>query len=312
MSTNKLNIIFAGTPPFAAEVLQALTKEHHIVAVYTQPDRPAGRGRKLAPSAVKQVALKHHYPIYQPTSLRDADAQQQLAKFNADVMVVVAYGLLLPRAVLDTPQYGCLNVHASLLPRWRGAAPIQRAIAAGDKKTGITIMQMDEGLDTGDMLLSKNCDIADNDTAQSVHDKLALLGGEALLEVLASIDNLHPQKQNDTDSNYAKKLQKTEGKIDWQQNATSIERHIRAFYPWPGTYTSLNEGNLKIQQAEVVRQDHQQKPGTVITINKNGIDVACGHHILRITHCQLPGKKPMTVNALINANNFPLHVGMQL
>ena len=304
-----LNIVFAGTPDFAATILQALLATHKISAVYTQPDRPAGRGRKLTASPVKQLAIEHHIPVQQPLSLKTAEAQQTLADYQPDIMIVVAYGLLLPQAVLNIPRHGCLNVHASLLPRWRGAAPIQRAIEAGDKQTGVTIMQMDKGLDTGDMLLSKTCDITDNDTSQRLHDKLAKLGTEALIETLNNLDHLQPQQQDDALSTYANKLAKSEAKIDWQQAAATIQQRLRAFTPWPGCYTPIDGGNLKIHQAEVIDQSYDATPGTITAINKQGVDVATGKGILRITHCQLPGSKALSVADILNAKPHFLSVG---
>jgi methionyl-tRNA formyltransferase len=236
-----LRIIFAGTPTFAAESLRALLHtQHEVVAVYTQPDRPVGRGRELKPSPVKELALARKLPIFQPVSLRDSQAQAELAELNADIMVVAAYGLILPKAVLDTPRLGCINVHGSLLPRWRGAAPIQRAILTGDKETGITIMQMDVGLDTGAMLYKMSCPISEHDTSASLHDRLALLGGDALLTVLEAIENdepFNPQTQDNSLATYAQKLSKEEGNIDWSRSALEITRAIRAFNAWPVAYT---------------------------------------------------------------------------
>ena len=230
-----LNIIFAGTPDFAAVALAALLEsEHNVIAVYTQPDRPAGRGRKLKASPVKQLALEHNLPVLQPTSLKGAEEQQQLADFQPDLMVVAAYGLLLPKVVLETPRYGCLNIHASLLPRWRGAAPIQRAILAGDSESGVTIMQMDEGLDTGGMLYKLTTPIDDGDSAQQLHDRLAELGADALLQTLAKLPGgLEPEPQDEAQATYAKKLDKQEAAIDWTHSARQITRQINAFNPWP-------------------------------------------------------------------------------
>ena len=220
-----LNIIFAGTPDFAARHLQALINSHHnVIAAYTQPDRPAGRGKKLTASPVKELALAHNIPVYQPGSLRKEPAQQQLAALNADIMVVVAYGLILPKVVLDTPRLGCINVHGSILPRWRGAAPIQRALWAGDKKTGVTIMQMDVGLDTGDMLLKTYLSIEDDDTSASLYEKLAQQGPNALLQALEALANgtLAAEKQDEALANYAEKLSKEEARLDWTKSATQL------------------------------------------------------------------------------------------
>ena len=235
-----LKIIFAGTPDFAASALSALIEsEHDVVAVYTQPDRPAGRGRKLRASPVKELALKHDIPVLQPEKLKDAETHDVLRSFNADVMIVAAYGLILPQAVLDIPRLGCLNIHASLLPRWRGAAPIQRAIAAGDKESGITIMQMDAGLDTGDILLLSHCPINDNDNGGDLHDRLAEMGASSILEALKDIEsgNTKPIKQDDALATYAHKLDKKEAIINWKDSAENIERLIRAFNPWPVAFT---------------------------------------------------------------------------
>ena len=302
-----LNIIFAGTPEFAAVSLEALFQSpHSICAVYTQPDRPAGRGRKLKPSPVKQLALQHDIPVLQPQSLKDLDAQQQLASFNADLMVVVAYGLLLPPAVLQTPRLGCINVHASILPRWRGAAPIQRSILAGDKETGVTIMQMDVGLDTGDMLLKSSTVISQNDTAQTLHDRLAGVGAKALIDTLGLIveDKLVPEKQDNDQACYAEKLQKSEALIDWQQSAEQIHRQIRAFNPWPVAQTIVDENTLRIWNAEVIQDASKQTPGTVIGESRSGIVVATGDGVLQVTQLQLPGGKPLAVSDFINAHSM--------
>lgn len=302
-----MKIIFAGTPEFAATALQSLIDAaFDIVAVYTQPDRPAGRGRKLTPSPVKQLALEHDIPVYQPASLKSAEEQKALAEINADLMIVAAYGLLLPQAVLDIPKQGCINIHASLLPRWRGAAPIQRAIEAGDTETGITIMQMDAGLDTGDMLLKKSCEITPKDTSGTLHDKLAVLGGEAIVEALHALaeNSLSAEKQDDAQANYAHKLKKSEAVIDWQESAVHIERKVRAFNPWPVAQTNYSVKMLRIWEAETIATSVEQAPGCVIACNKVGIDVATGEGILRITKLQLPGGKPLTAQQFQNAHDL--------
>jgi len=302
--TKPLRIIFAGTPDFAARHLQALIdSEHQIVGVYSQPDRPAGRGKKLKASEVKELALANDLPVFQPASLKSDDALAELSSLNADIMIVVAYGLLLPKAILEAPRLGCLNVHGSILPRWRGAAPIQRAIWAGDDETGVTIMQMDEGLDTGDMLHISRCPIDATETSASLYTKLAELGPTALIETIAKLANgeLTAQVQDDELANYAKKLSKDEANIDWSMDATQIERNIRAFNPWPVCFTQMSENTVKIYQADVVEQ--QGTPGTILNSDKHGIVVACGTHALKITQLQPQGKKPMAVTDFLNGRS---------
>lgn len=313
--TKPLRIIFAGTPDFAAKHLSALiNSEHEVIAAYSQPDRPAGRGKKLKPSDVKQLAISHDIPVYQPISLRNEDAQQELAALNADLMVVVAYGLILPQIVLDTPRLGCINVHGSLLPRWRGAAPIQRAIWAGDAETGVTIMQMDLGLDTGAMLHKVTCPITDDETSASLYDKLAELGPQGLLETLAQISNntAVAEVQNDEQSNYAAKLSKEEANIDWTQSAVEIERQVRAFNPWPVSYSQIAEQNVKIWQASVCEETTDAQPGTVIAATKQGIQVATGNGVLTLLNMQLAGKKAMPVQDILNARKEWFTVGQLL
>ena len=298
-----LKIIYAGTPEFAAVALQALLDSpHQVCAVYTQPDRPAGRGRKLTASPVKQLALQHGIEVLQPLSLKDVDAQQRLAAFEADVMIVAAYGLLLPKAVLDTPRLGCLNIHASLLPRWRGAAPIQRAIEAGDRETGVTIMQMDVGLDTGDMLHKLSTPIGPNDTAATLHDRLATLGAEALLHTLNGLQqgSIQPEPQDDGQACYARKLSKAEAELDWTLPAAQLARRVMAFNPWPVAQTHLDDQVLRIWQAEALG-DGSGQPGQVIAADKQGIVVACGDGALRLTQLQLPGGKPLNAQQFLNA-----------
>tara|TARA_B100000214_G_scaffold321421_1_gene256962 strand:- start:583 stop:1518 length:936 start_codon:yes stop_codon:yes gene_type:complete len=310
-----VRLVFAGTPDFAATALKALIAAGHtIVGVYSQPDRPAGRGRKLQPSPVKQVALDHEIPVFQPETLKTAEAQKQLADLKPDVMIVAAYGLILPKAVLDIPTHGCLNIHASLLPRWRGAAPIQRAIAAGDAETGITIMQMDEGLDTGAMLLKSLTAIDTSDTGGSLHDRLAELGGKAIIEALELLKKgeLTGEPQNDDLACYASKLSKTEGHIDWATDATTIERLVRAFNPWPGTYTDLGDQRIRIHEARALVTDSDAFPGTVVHRDRDGIDIACGNGTLRITRLQLPGSRAQSVNDLINGGKELLMPGQEL
>lgn len=308
-----LNIVFAGTPEFAAMHLQALLdSQHNIVAVYSQPDRPAGRGKKLKASEVKQLALEYNLPVFQPESLKNEDAQKELAALNADIMVVVAYGLLLPKAALEAPKLGCLNVHGSLLPKWRGAAPIQRSIWAGDDETGVTIMQMDEGLDTGDMLLKKAIPIEANDTSASLYQKLADIGPKALVETLDNLSALPPEKQNNDLATYAKKLSKEEARIDWTLSAAQLERNARAFNPWPMSYFVLEEQNIKVHQCHVVDTQTDNAPGTVLSIDKQGLLVQTGSQSLLLTKIQLPGKKALDVSDILNARKDWLTTKTQL
>ncbi len=297
-----MKVIFAGTPHFAASALNALIGEHQIVGVLTQPDRPSGRGMQINASPVKQLALQHGLKVLQPQTLKTEQAQQEIAALGADVMVVAAYGLILPKEVLDLPRHGCLNIHASLLPRWRGAAPIQRAILAGDKETGITIMQMDEGLDTGDMLLRKSCPIEKEDNAQTLHDRLSALGAECILEALELLaaNNLVPVQQDDGAACYAPKLQKAEAVIDWSQDAAQIERAVRAYNPYPVCQANLNGIALKIWQAQVCA-DMQGKPGEVLALDKYGIVVACGNDALRLLTLQRPGGKAQSARQIMQA-----------
>jgi len=310
-----VRLVFAGTPDFAATALKALLSTHHtIVGVYSQPDRPAGRGRKLQPSPVKQVALDNAIPVFQPESLKTPEAQQELADLQPDIMIVAAYGLILPEAVLKIPTHGCLNIHASLLPRWRGAAPIHRAIAAGDKDTGITIMQMDKGLDTGAMLLKTQTAIEPADTGGSLHDRLADMGGTAIIDALSLLekDELMGEVQNDEQACYAHKLSKEEGHIDWSQSASAIERLVRAFNPWPGTYTDLEQQRLRIHEATATTEHSQKPAGTVLRREREGIDIACGTGTLRVTRVQLPGSRAQSVNDLINGGKQLLLPGQEL
>ncbi|PCI07826.1 MAG: methionyl-tRNA formyltransferase [Gammaproteobacteria bacterium] len=312
--TRPLRIIYAGTPDFSVAALQALiSSSYEVVAVYTQPDRPAGRGRGVQASPVKEKALEYDIPVYQPASLKDAQAQFELKALAADLMIVAAYGLLLPPAVLAMPRLGCINIHASLLPRWRGAAPIQRAILAGDKKTGITIMQMDEGLDTGDMLAMAECEINQSDTGSSLHDKLMVLGAETLLSVLPAIAQQRQEKtqQNDATACYASKLDKSEAKIDWSLSATAINHAIRAYNAWPVAYCSyLKKGKsskLRLWQAEVIideKKSAETAPGEVIAESVQGVDVVTGNGVLRIKQMQAEGKRRMPAADFLNANTL--------
>lgn len=313
MHTSHLKVVFAGTPEFAAEALTALiNSEHEVIAVYTQPDRPAGRGRKLKASPVKEVAEKYNLPIYQPESLKSESDQQQLRELNPDVMIVAAYGLILPQVVLDIPRMGCLNIHASLLPRWRGAAPIQRAILAGDTETGITIMQMNAGLDTGDMLSTSTCPIEQSETAGSLHDKLATLGASSLLKTLDQLlsGKIKAVKQDDSQASYAHKLEKQEAQLDWTLSAEQLDRQIRAFNPWPVAFFLVDDQTVRVWDAEII--DKQGAAGTVLQANKNGVDIACGHNSLRLLKLQPPGKKAMDVASFLNGRSEWLTPGKQL
>ncbi|MFQ5469668.1 MAG: methionyl-tRNA formyltransferase [Gammaproteobacteria bacterium] len=303
-----LKIIFAGTPDFAATALQAiLTTEHELVTVLTQPDRPAGRGRKLSPGPVKALAVSRGLTVYQPVSLKAADVQAKLRELNADLMVVVAYGLILPAQILTMPRYGCINIHASLLPRWRGAAPIQRAILAGDDETGITIIQMDEGLDTGDMLLEVPCTIRSDDTAATLHDRLASMGADSILKAIDLIasQKTTPTKQCDELSTYAPKIEKDEARINWDDAAVDIDRMVRAFNPFPVAFTFLSDGSrLRIWQTELVSGNESSKPGTVISVGDNGIDVATGEGVIRLLTIQAAGRRAMAVKDFQNASDI--------
>ena len=315
MTTKKsYNIIFAGTPAFAATALEALLHSpHQIKAVYTQPDRPAGRGQKLTASPVKQLALQHQLPIHQPVSLRDEKEQAILKELNADLMIVVAYGLILPKAVLQAPHLGCINIHASLLPRWRGAAPIQRAIFAGDEKTGITIMQMDEGLDTGPMLDKVECRIESQDTSESLHDRLALLGAKEIIQVLEKLNSFSPISQDATKATYAQKITKDEAKINWDLSADEISRQVRAFNPWPVAVTSLDDQVIRIWKTEVVTHEKTSaQPGAIMQINSYGAEIATGKGVLRLLKIQLPGGKALPVADVLNAKREILTPGKVL
>ncbi|MGP5211108.1 methionyl-tRNA formyltransferase [Psychrobacter alimentarius] len=325
LSDQRLRVVFAGTPEFAAISLESLITQQDvlnidIVAVYTQPDRKAGRGQKLSASAVKQVALHHDITVEQPATFKKSSvegmaARQTLRTYQPDVMIVAAYGLILPIGVLTTPTHGCLNIHGSLLPRWRGAAPIHRALLAGDDETGITIMQMDKGLDTGDMLYKVSCPIEPEDTASSLHDKLATLGATAITTVLKDLSHYQAQAtaQDDTQANYAEKLIKTEGEIDWTQPAATIERQVRGLTPWPGAYTFLNGQRVKILSSLPINATQQtdKLAGTVVSVGRKAILVACGKDstqntasTLAITNLQFAGGKPMTAEQVCHGNQL--------
>jgi methionyl-tRNA formyltransferase len=299
-----LRICFAGTPAFAAAHLLALLKAgHHVVAVYTQPDRPAGRGKKLQASPVKKIALENMLPVFQPSSLRPLQETESLASLNCDLMVVVAYGLILPKAILDVPRLGCLNVHASLLPRWRGAAPIERALLAGDKVSGVTIMQMDEGLDTGAMLNKESVKISATDNRLNLEERLQIAGQAALIRTLGDLEKYQSEAtvQNDEDSNYAAKLEKSEAFIDWRLSASEIDRQIRAGIGRNPAYTVLNDQRLRILKGTVSVESYNAKPGQIVESEKSHFTVSCGSGALDIQRVQLPGKSPATVKDISNS-----------
>jgi methionyl-tRNA formyltransferase len=302
-----LSILFAGTPEFAVPALEALVRSsHRVVAVYTQPDRPAGRGQQLAASAVKQCAMSHGLPVEQPATLREPAAVERLQRWSPDVMVVAAYGLLLPQSILQTPRLGCINIHASLLPRWRGAAPIHRAIAAGDTQSGVTIMQMEVGLDTGPMLLTRAVPIDARETAASLHDRLAALGAEALLEALDEIarGTAQPRAQPAEGVTYATKLRKEEAAIDWSRPAAEIDRQIRAFDPWPVAETRLHGQQLRVWQAIPIDAPASREAGEVIATSAAGIDVSTGKGVLRLTRVQSAGRKAMSAAEFLKAHRL--------
>ena len=322
----RLNIIFAGTPDFAAKHLAALiNSEHNIVAVYCPPDKPAGRGKKLTSCATKLLALEHNIPVEQPVNFKGASDQQTLTEYNADIMVVVAYGLLLPEVILNTPRLGCINVHGSLLPEWRGAAPIQRSLEAGDEKTGVTIMQMDKGLDTGDMISTAECDIEHTDTSATLYDKLALLGPSALIDTLAIMakDNYnadeHNTRQNDSLATYAHKLDKAEAELNWQLSASELDRKIRAYIPWPvAQFTFTEDGSknkqhkIRIWQASTQESNSDKSIGTIISADKDGIVVATTQGAICLEILQLPGKKALPVKDILNGRADWFKVGANI
>ncbi|MGY2291985.1 methionyl-tRNA formyltransferase [Pseudomonas sp. SDO528_S397] len=311
--TEPLRIVFAGTPEFAAEHLKALlASPYELVAVYTQPDRPAGRGQKLMPSPVKQLALAHHIPVLQPPTLRNADAQAELAALKPDLLVVVAYGLILPQAVLDIPRLGCINSHASLLPRWRGAAPIQRAVEAGDATSGVTVMRMEAGLDTGPMLLKVTTPITGEDTGGSLHDRLAELGPPAVVQAIAGLaaGTLDGEVQDDRLATYAHKLNKDEARLDWTLPAAELERRVRAFNPWPICHSTLEGEAVKVLAATLA--DGTGAPGEIIGASKDGLLVACGEQALRLTRLQLPGGKALNFSDVFNSRREKFAEGLVL
>lgn len=308
-----MRIVFAGTPEFAAESLAALlASPHQVIAVLTQPDRPAGRGRALQPSPVKALAVQHGIPVLQPETLKGTEIRDQLAALAADVMVVVAYGLIIPRDVLALPRLGCINVHGSLLPRWRGAAPIQRAIAAGDDETGVGIMQMEAGLDTGPVLLEVRTPITPEDTGGSLHDRLAGLGAQALVQALADLESLQNKalSQPEVGITYAHKLTKEEAQLDWNKSATELALQVRAFNPWPVSWVPRPEGPMRVWAATAANGTGQ--PGSVLAVSAAGIEVACGQGSLLLTQIQLPGKKSLPVADLLRGHADLFHAGQTL
>jgi len=317
--TQGLRIIFAGTPEFAAEHLKTLIgSRHQVIAVYSQPDRPAGRGKKLTASPVKEVALANGIPVYQPLNFKTPEAIAELHALAADLMVVVAYGLILPKAVLDAPRLGCINVHASILPRWRGAAPIQRAIEAGDSETGVTIMQMDVGLDTGDMLIKAYCPILTEDTGGSLHDKLISIGAPALVQALAQLETgtAIPEKQDDALSNYAPKLSKEEAALNWQLGAAELERKVRAFNPFPIAHTkpkgARDDERIRVWAARISEKSSDAGLGGITQIDQEGVWVACAQGQLILEQLQLPGKKAMNIGEILRGHPDMFKVGDQL
>ncbi|HAT8178496.1 TPA: methionyl-tRNA formyltransferase [Legionella pneumophila] len=312
---NGLTIVFAGTPEFGLPCLDALIQsKHHLKAVYTQPDRPAGRGRKLQESPVKEWAIDHQLPVYQPLNFKNQEAIDELSALKPDVMVVIAYGLILPKTVLEIPRLGCINVHASLLPRWRGASPIQHAILHGDAESGVTIMQMDVGLDTGPMLCKATCSITSSDTAGSLHDKLARISVQPLLDTLEALasNSVQFELQNNQLASYAGKINKEEARINWHESVMEIDRKIRAFNPWPIAYTLAGELMLRIYQAKVTDTTCTEMPGMVLNIDKNGMLVATGDNALLVEKIQFPGAKVLSVKDWLNSGKTQLHTGLML
>lgn len=313
-----MRIVFAGTPEFAVPCLSALlSSSHEVLAVYTQPDRPAGRGQQLRGSAIKQLSETHRLPIHQPAQLHSPLEQQILTHYQPEIMIIVAYGLIIPQNLLNIPTYGCLNVHASLLPRWRGAAPIQRAIEAGDIETGITIMQMDAGLDTGAILLQKDCEILPYDTAQTLQGRLSKLGATCLITSLEKLSQLQASAlpQSTLGMCYASKIKKAEAELDWKQPATQLAQKIRAFHPWPVAFSFVNGIRLRVWEAHVDEAAHYSSsmlPGTVATLHQEAMQVVTGSGCLSITQLQQEGGKCLPLSDWYNAKPTWLAPGVQL
>ena len=300
-----MKIIFMGTPDFSVGALEALIAAgHQVVLVVTQPDKPKGRGKEMQMTPVKECALKHSIPVFQPVKVKDAEAVETLRSYNADVFIVAAFGQIVSEEILTMPKYGCINIHASLLPKYRGAGPIQWAILNGEKETGITIMQMDKGIDTGDMLLQRVVPIDEKETGDSLHDKLARVGAELIVEALPKIEagEITPEKQNDAESCYAKMLQKSMGRIDWEKDAPQIERMVRGLNSWPSAYTTYHGKNLKIWESSVYEKDKLLKnaePGMITAVEKDAFYVQTGEKTLKVTSVQLEGKKKMAVKEFL-------------
>jgi len=304
-----MNVIFAGTPDFSVPALESIQSKHNIIGVFCQPDRPKGRGRVISQCPVKIKSQEHGLTVFQPENLKDTSIQEQIQSLNPDVMIVVAYGQLIPKEILSIPKYGCINIHASVLPKWRGAAPIQRAITSGDRSTGISIMQMDEGLDTGDILLTKLIEIDEKDNAQSLHDKLSLLGASGIKETLDTIDTLTPIKQDNSEATYAKKLFKNESWINWTSDAKEICNQIRGFNPYPIAQTYLESENsnqeiLRIYSANYVVNENNIKPGYPIRIDKKECIIAAKNGAVSLEKVQLSGKKIVSISDFLNANKI--------
>ena len=309
----KLNIIFAGTPDISAQVLKDLYKtEHNIQAVLTQPDRAKGRGKKVQFSPVKEIALEKHTPVFQPLSFKkNPEVLEQIKELKPDVIVVIAYGIIVPKVFLDIPKYGCLNIHVSLLPKWRGAAPIQRAIQSGDSKTGICIMQMDEGLDTGDILNILEVDIKNNDTSQTLHDKFAKLSIQPLMEILDNIETIK-HKPQEGEPTYAHKITKQEGLVDFNKTSWQISCHIRAFTPWPSAFFILDNQTVKIGQFEILEQSCDKASGTILDTSKLGFDVCTCDGAIRFKQLQFPNKKMLQIADILNGKDLSKYIGYKI